>query len=1833
MRRACRGYYDNIRKCYVRDTLIEPLTEAFGCSQNAFQRLRLEDNNNENSENKQKQAETVIDILLDRLFGWSYLDPQTGECRQTVDPLLGIPQGPALSAYAANVLLFPLDRQVSLYVNQINSVCADGKIRVRYARYVDDMVILASDPSVLSHLEEMIHTYLRAIGLELSPKTDHANAVDKEDAQWWLLDERGGLGVSGTQLAPEDTLNELWGYGYDPLMVDRHDALNILKGAVDILAAPPERFDEAFTACFRTENIRYRDVCRLAAFLLEHLLTSNKLTGNLYDAFSAKWQQEQQQMGVARSILSRKDVEPLAFFDGLLILLQRKISTTLPAGEQAQRQCVRQKAVQHIIEGKSIQQAEDMYQGTEGKNTAFLQVKVLQLKALAQVSVWDQKNGTQKGQYWTYKQQKEFSPGLERYLQRWQYMVFAAQSAPVLNEKPPFFRDFPADQFDDFQLFHYLTSCLGCCTEILWFQELRSLFLDHIRLEFDDVPKIRKIEWIWFLSDKTDEKTNNFISPEDASLALQTLSNFLQRDYLPQVVSENPAMRAMLFSSANELNYLPVPPIPGQESCYPGIFALSTTDAYRADFITCQTPKYVHEVNLPWSQLSNPDPKHWATYCAKLENGPWNALLSPLDRSIVPWTPLLVAKIADLYEGLRLFLKHSAPILSKYHLFLDEGGNIHALTYYHNSRTEPFGVALAGPSRFLKWTPIDEGPGKADRAAALLLEDILNLRQYAAEKGITGNLLEVLSYGLRRLTGHQMQAYLSDLSENSFDQTVKRTLDTWRLFAKAPLEQERYVLLEVALTDCLMATRLDWNHSEFMPGEDSAFLERWVITAIQTELPRLSEVLPELPVAHSVEFPMRRSVAAWRDIGCRLLQMKGTDFDVIHALGSSALLRAVCLDIRIRVLECVWAMNDDEMQRIKTYSLPLSLLQKQAEHAVLLFGNEISQQEQANRLCDLMARYQSRQGNRQLEQITPAGWYLLLAWVLELDGSDVLPQRLHPESWEDCGAEARTIWEEAGALLFPQVSDSADTPFPYSGLKPLLTKCQSADHILRRLHRLDEILNFEICRKCADTLSFGRGSQVKTQISIQLEFATRLTVPPQFVSVLHDGTHMPEYEGTNEERVWTQTMLGDQVLSVSTVTKGAADLAWGESCPLWTREDAGSFILGESGETTCSAPECTSAEPTISAELSEPSGPEPTVTCQTVTETQTTPEPTIPEQSIAEALPIQDSSNPSEDIAPDSSFRNRLKNFQKAQQHSWTSRQNLNGNVDRIAFFQFDVDDSYVHPLAECCTEQKNIPSFQKFKRNPVLWDCVQAKKHRYQLYSCSEYRRRKLLEAAFAVCDQFKVDILLMPEYSVRMETVQWMLETIKKCQYKFSVWAGTCRLAPGRKYESVALKELNQQSEDCKAILPIICTEPALPYEWHSKREYPLLHLKRSKKYPSISMEELINPHDRKLVPVMKDPEQLGGRLYGDARDDVMELICAEVFLASNPGNMTAFAQIYDMLQKRFFGISAGIQKQMECVMVDLQTIGEHTSLVQMKRSYPKSTGTAGEGLGKYGRTPILLVPAYTTRTVDYYITGQAAFLATGLTTVFCNAVGLSSRGESCFIGTDCWERNDVEKSPFMPDYSPYQGALPGVYRQYDTKAGHGALGKDEQALVICDVNPLAASGSRPKPESMLQPLTLVAHLPIIESVIYRKATERESGMKCGPYDQCRCSRRRGKETRDTDPEDAVVQALSCLFAILDKFNSQQKNSRTTSYDWEPNKLADALEKLGIELKSHGLKERAKCYRRFHKVNPQALPPATLLDWIWVDLDFPETEDREKATFLNVPEFTEAEFQEPNW
>lgn len=44
------------------------------------------------------------------------------------------------------------------------------------------------------------------------------------------------------------------------------------------------------------------------------------------------------------------------------------------------------------------------------------------------------------------------------------------------------------------------------------------------------------------------------------------------------------------------------------------------------------------------------------------------------------------------------------------------------------------------------------------------------------------------------------------------------------------------------------------------------------------------------------------------------------------------------------------------------------------------------------------------------------------------------------------------------------------------------------------------------------------------------------------------------------------------------------------------------------------------------------------------------------------------------------------------------------------------------------------------------------------QMMSWAEHRRRRVLERVIDSCEAFKVDLLVLPEYSVRPETVEWL-------------------------------------------------------------------------------------------------------------------------------------------------------------------------------------------------------------------------------------------------------------------------------------------------------------------------------------------------------------------------------------------------------------------------------------------------------------------------------------------
>lgn len=224
-----------------------------------------------------------------------------------------------------------------------------------------------------------------------------------------------------------------------------------------------------------------------------------------------------------------------------------------------------------------------------------------------------------------------------------------------------------------------------------------------------------------------------------------------------------------------------------------------------------------------------------------------------------------------------------------------------------------------------------------------------------------------------------------------------------------------------------------------------------------------------------------------------------------------------------------------------------------------------------------------------------------------------------------------------------------------------------------------------------------------------------------------------------------------------------------------------------------------------------------------------------------------------------------LGKIRKWQTKSWEQRINSFGNFDRIALFQFETECSYYHPVKEKC----------KKKGQPGELG-----------YSCHEFRRRKLLEQVLQICGFLDVEILLLPEYSVRPETVEFLWKEIRNKGYQFSIWAGTFRIPYDYKFSKELFQDLAGKSKLFHAaVLPVI-----MPGE-------DKVYCSRIKKYPSIALNEDINPSavmDDNFKPIaMNHRGDDGCEEYGDARDRVTELICAEMFALSSPGNMISFAE----------------------------------------------------------------------------------------------------------------------------------------------------------------------------------------------------------------------------------------------------------------------------------------------------------------------------------------------------
>lgn len=1767
-----RKYYENITNYSVRNILLPMLKEALGTVENRFQCMS---DNSKDIGSKENNAKYIVEWIIKELFNYKYYSAKNGEEKSSNSPFIGIPQGPNLSAYIANIVLFKLDKAVAEYVDNINKNYEKenyGEIVVRYARYVDDMVIVSGDPVYLNEIKNIIKNELSKLELELSPKTDDAEKITKEEAYEWLVSEKGGLGVSSIFDFAEESTESIVEEYEDYEVLDRRNALKLLYNiTIDFNYIDDSEKNNMIRSFFKTQDVRYNDIVRFSEMLIRHIIRNNTNDDSdildLYDQECAQGCLDSS----SDSMFKRQGIMFLAFLQGCINILKSKENSSMSIDEVEQRKRDKICIVNMILNKNLIQICKEYTVDSEvlQENQEVLKIKLLQLMNLVS------ENSSQK----YIKQIETFVSALNiknEYVVRWIYLTYYnANSDKYFHLKENYQRENKTLYY-----FHYCISNMMIIKEKLAYNTIKSV-IEQFKRDFKSKPDdgFAKCMLIWFCSNI--DYNNN-----DAEIALSILLNIVNPKILSEIIDNNNILKRCIFvkeDDEKDMKYLPVPP--GVE--YPGIFAIAeyvnNKKVKRVDF-----NKDAEAVgNLVWKQY----PKDNCPYnikTAKL-NGKWDSLNNYLIKA--KDTNKYILKIVEIYEQLYKYIKINEDknklILSKYHIYVDENGII-ALTYKIGNKILNSSVAISQGRNSLIVKQVAES-GSEYWQAGYILRDALDFDKIIIMNNNTDEDFtnQMLYYSFDRLTGEAINKNYVNKSNRSYEKSVSRTLSSLKEFSEEKSNKKIFIIDRIMINN-FISYRMNQSSYDYIDGEIEYKLAIWAKNYINKNYNIIYDIfMQEYYNFNSNIIPIRRVALAYFSIGQKLsrLSVKYSNMDGFRVLTGGILSNSVLINLRMQVLERINLLEENERLNFKNRDYPLDLLEIDEDKMALLTKckNQVeSLKAISNNLLD--RKYDSR-----IKNITHIGWLLLLCWLLEIGDlpNYIVTDRKKRPIDKEIKNEILSLKNYFLSSYDVTDNDSYKKEFPFDGVESFIKiwtieNTEKMFIIFSKIDKLDEIKIEMISSE------YFKSNTSKNSVSIELEGKKFNKQPKQFYTYgkLDSLNINQEKDIRNENNViWTQTIKNGKILGVSAIEDTLSDIAIynGEKKKIKIEKKLNNIMKTQ---------EKTESGLTIAEnEIEKRKHQEENLI--------------INDESLTDTNKSRENNSTNENCCKEKTrfniidFYNKIYEVQKYQKINWEGNKKSFKNMDRIAFFQFEVDDSYQHPEVEICKQVTNDGDKNGRNKN-----------------SCAEFRREKLLKAVMDACAKFSVEILLLPEYSTRPETVKYIYEYINQQKYNFSVWAGTFRIVPNYILDkNVFKKDFSHEDYYWSSVLPVIHDKNSV-YKKVETEKFIEVIMNRFKKYPAISLQELINPKPAKegmFKPTIKD--KFDNVIFGDARDDVTELICAEMFMMTSPSNMNSFAkasfELYNRLNEKMIKFS----EYNKIVNDDIKDFGESTAIYQE--------------YDKYGRTPIILVPAYTTRATDYYVTGQAGYLASGLTTVFCNAVGEGAIGGSCFIGTDSWDAFKQEENIYIPDFSPYHGITPGIYQQFLKHKDRGGLGKKEQALLICDVNPNVSFKGRPNPESLGKSLELVAHLPIIEFSIPIDSEDVKNNS-CDDK-KCRCQKAKERqilynECLDCDKsnrcfkcDDVIKNLIKISNHIINGkekfgFNStiQDKNTKCIQY---------AFKTLGESIGSDWLKRRGDKYVEQHINNPQRWPAPTLIDWIFVKIDY--NEYKKIPTKIDVPEF----------
>jgi DNA primase catalytic core len=1552
LRLDAKRYYDSIQRYVVRDRLLSSVEQALIIRgpEDISKLLNLATNDARDASSR------LVDLLCSSLFEHEYQHPD-GKSTTHSDEIIGIPQGPVISAWIGTIAMFPVDAAARAFMRQPGQRHPEdpARPRVGYARYVDDIVLLADSETGLNALREAVQAAAGRLELTLLRKGE-AVAPGSPDSVMRQLNEGRAMAPSVPVWEPPMVGDGEtgWGMGADDVgPMDRQSALHLLRHPS--LLDDPDTVHEKVRDAMRAPDLRPSDLgkCARALWWQVTMQSLQKPASPDTDAWDVRWQAYRQRWDAVCAghewapAFQRRDYDILFAVEGLDMLMDSGPSMEKGRGHIWISQ--HRKALDTLA--KAILDA-----GTVLRNVPFTHNRA-HIQRRARMVQWKalQRRPDDIASLYVESQQSDQLTLTEWLCQAAILLRRYGASGDTVGHPLETLLKLSESQCgqgpDDIQAACRYLKADAAGTDV----KALKIALPFLVANTTDKRRWKVLsQYPTSLADGIPySPTLAFLPPlpvERAGMLGHTTESgtfgtrLISFRRAPDEAPPNLAPGAIFSGKeANSLDPIQLPWLASEELA-PGLYRQIGTQNVGlvfGEFEPTNRARFaaeLYEVLYAIQRQDAGEGNEWVTVIAHLAHAP---IVGPVTKVEQCEWYLVSEPVASDHLGVSAWVR-------------DGRGGLRSLSVPGGEYAKLWRLGCAVSDALHMALDLSNEDGAADKEEG---------------EGTLVHLHQIQDYLLRqqlsKLRGTWIaDAQVRDKGDDDLPATVRRALEILRRFDPAldAAQQVRLVLHTEAETRS-MAMRLQRKG----PSDLRSRLHL---------LPAL--VLRRLPLSVLECLPLERDHTQGSlrtDLKLLLALAKALDNNSHGNSTNASPVEAVALDpAKALHIGVVLAAAGTALRGlvasawgVARYRSPVALPERLSIPVgwQLLDVDRQDPQQDYDTMCKGL-REDDWSG---LKEATPWQWMLALLGILEA----MAPQTLHATSYNPLRElyEHLRLWQSAP----PEEGIAKQWSWPYDDMP--VYNVDAWRSLLKILPiatlQVDQCLGFIVRQVDAPVFRRHRDDSGFTDAESQQWTLVKL----QYTGLGSADSVARVQHGSRRLATWTEVrrLADDELLSIHTL------------------DDK----LGRWWDARCES------APKQAAHASE-----------TLVERSTGTPVTQNESSRTAVDPSNDDSGRQDranvsNIQSSSAEAGIRSDVRESQLASWRDRGALKcPSHMRVALLQWRIDESYSHPLAEVGLQGMGMPDWARAELRKTLVPtsamgkadkaAMRGREHIWptsdaeSVVSWPEHRRQRLLKRALEACNLLKVDLLVLPEVSVRRETIKWLEEELQRHYPGVAVLAGTYRHFGN---------SVNDQVETSGASGNIHPLMEPLTLIWRpdaklSKALFPdpskppeTLRFWRGKKYRAVAANELFRPDWQPLQPLFRIDrllEQLGDLTLSPEHQKAllraiaeqmpplrycMELICSELFLLTSPANIEPLRHEIAAMLQRFPGAPADDADAI--VFHDYRAVGKALSVVQ-EHSTPRRT--------------VLLVPAATKRSNDYWHAGQASVLASGTATVFCNA-----------------------------------------------------------------------------------------------------------------------------------------------------------------------------------------------------------------------------------------------------